>query len=137
MYWGPARLGSFGSVRLVRGGRTNERTNGPYIPQTLLFEEDGEMGTRSYAVIVWLANHPESTAYQISRGISGADPLEVLDILFEAEREDIVRCQRESTGLAFFWWVKFDTIPVRPVSDKAPGSPAGRQSLGNDATERG
>jgi hypothetical protein len=94
------------------------------------------MRTRSYAVMVWLANHPGSTAYEISRGIPGADPLKVLDILFEAERESFVTCQREVNGLAFFWWVKFDPVPVR-VNDKAPGSPAGRPSLGNDATGRG
>jgi hypothetical protein len=94
------------------------------------------MGTRSYAVMVWLANHPGSTAYQISRGIAGADPLKVLDILFEAEREGFAKCERERTGLAFFWWVRFDPVPVR-VNDKAPGSPVGRQSLGNDATGRG
>jgi hypothetical protein len=95
------------------------------------------MGTRSYTVMVWLANHPGSTAWQISRGIPGADPLKVLDILFEAERENFVTCQRERTGLAFFWWVKFDPVPVRVASGKAPGSPAGRPSLGNDATGRG
>jgi hypothetical protein len=94
------------------------------------------MGTRSYAVMVWLANHPGSTAYEISRGIPGADPFKVLDILFEAERENFVTCQREVNGLAFFWWVKFDPVPVR-VNDKAPGSPAGHSSLGNDATGRG
>jgi hypothetical protein len=95
------------------------------------------MGTRSYTVMVWLANHPGSTAYQIANGIPGADPLKVLDILFEAEREDFVTCQREVYGLAFFWWVKFDPVPVRVNYDKAPGSPADRPSLGNDATGRG
>jgi hypothetical protein len=95
------------------------------------------MGTRSYAVMVWLANHPGSTAYQIANGISGADPLKVLDILFEAEQESFVTCQRERTGLAFFWWVKFDPAPVRLVNDRAPGSPVGRPSLENDATGHG
>jgi hypothetical protein len=86
--------------------------------------------------MVWLANHPGSTAYQISKGIAGADPLKVLDILFEAELEGFVTCQREVNGLAFFWWVKFDPVPVR-LNDKEPGSPVGRPSLGNDTTGRG
>lgn len=83
--------------------------------------------------MVWLANHPGSTAYEIARGIPGADPLRVLDILFEAEAENFATCQRQTGGLAFIWWVKIDPCPVR-VNDKAPGGPAGRSSSGSDTT---
>lgn len=92
------------------------------------------MKTRSYAVMAYLANHPGLTAYQISRGISGADPLEVLDILFEAESENFVKCERQLSELAFLWWVKFDPEPVR-VSGKDHDGRGVRSSSGSDTTE--
>jgi hypothetical protein len=56
-----------------------------------------------YTALVWLANHPDSTAFEVCRGIEFADAWRVYEWLVIAEREGLVTSFRRIDELAMRW----------------------------------
>ena len=89
----------------------------------------GKKKTGLYAAIGWLARNPESTAYEVARGIGFADAWRVFEWLALAERDGLVMAGRRNTEIALRWRVIATGI--------VPGGPAGRLSSGSDTSGLG
>jgi hypothetical protein len=65
----------------------------------------GAKKTGFYNAIYWLANHPDSTAYEVARGIGFADAWRVFDWLAHAEKQGITERFRRGSEITPRWRV--------------------------------
>lgn len=59
-----------------------------------------------YTALVYLANHPDSTAYEVARGIEFVDAWRVFDWLSRAEKQGMVVRYRRSNEITPRWKVQ-------------------------------
>jgi hypothetical protein len=62
-------------------------------------------GYHMYAVMSWLLKNPESTAYEVARGLELGDAWRVYRMLLSAEELKAITCHRKDGDLAMRWKV--------------------------------
>jgi hypothetical protein len=95
--------------------------------------------TGLYSAIAWLLDHPDSTAYEIWRGIGEPSfgdgvvgAIRVFEWLTIAEREEIVMRYRVPNEITPRWKAN-----IAVITGRVPGGPGDRPSLGSDTTAHG